>query len=276
MMTTIAKGEGSGVAESRRLIVRDADEWRALWALHAGPEADAPPIDFSTQIVAAAFAGERPSAGYEIAITGARQQDQALDLVVEEWRPSPGAVAAQMIVTPFHIVSVPRRFAGNVRFEEIEGPPVSAARPGVPPRKTSKSGARATSYRVRAAPSSTGLAPHMAAALAYLAGPFSGILVLLAERTSRFVRFHAWQSLLGLGGVGLLSVVFLLSAFAALLVSPSGFTVMYWLAFLTAIGWVILWAVCLVLAFNRRSVKLPLVGKMAERRAARTSDAARY
>ena len=39
------------------------------------------------------------------------------------------------------------------------------------------------------AASSTGLEPRSAAALAYLAGPFSGIIILLAERTNRFVRF---------------------------------------------------------------------------------------
>jgi uncharacterized membrane protein len=50
--------------------------------------------------------------------------------------------------------------------------------------------------------SSTGLDPHVAAALAYLAGPFSGVLILLAERTSAYVRFHAWQSVIGLGGWG--------------------------------------------------------------------------
>ena len=51
-------------------------------------------------------------------------------------------------------------------------------------------------------PSSTGLDPAVAAALSYLAGPFSGVLVLLAERTNPFVRFHAWQSIIGLGGLG--------------------------------------------------------------------------
>jgi uncharacterized membrane protein len=50
--------------------------------------------------------------------------------------------------------------------------------------------------------SSTGLDAHVAATLAYLAGPFSGVLILLAERTNSYVRFHAWQSVIGLGGSG--------------------------------------------------------------------------
>jgi uncharacterized membrane protein len=50
-------------------------------------------------------------------------------------------------------------------------------------------------------PSSTGLAPSTASALAYLAGPFSGALILLAETSNGDVRFHAWQSIVGLGGL---------------------------------------------------------------------------
>ena len=70
--------------------------------------------------------------------------------------------------------------------------------------------------------SSTGLTPRVAAVLAYLAGPFSGVLVLLAERTSGFVRFHAWQSVLGLGALGLVVVMLLGLAFASLIVSAPG------------------------------------------------------
>lgn len=43
--------------------------------------------------------------------------------------------------------------------------------------------------------SSTGLDPHVAGALAYLLGPITGILFLVLEKRSRFVRFHAAQSI---------------------------------------------------------------------------------
>src|ERR687897_399152 len=77
-------------------------------------------------------------------------------------------------------------------------------------------------------PSSTGLDPSIAAALAYLAGPFSGIVILLAEKSNRYVRFHAWQSVMGLGGLGGLVVASLFLAFVALLLfSPLLFTWLY-------------------------------------------------
>ena len=41
-----------------------------------------------------------------------------------------------------------------------------------------------------------GLDEKLVAALSYLLGPFSGIIVLVLERDNKFVRFHALQSTL--------------------------------------------------------------------------------
>ena len=119
------------------------------------------------------------------------------------------------------------------------------------------------------APSSTGLDRHVAAALAYLAGPFSGMTILLAERRNLYVRFHAWQAVLGLGGLGLLAFVLLAGAFAGLIISPAFFTTLYRLAFAALAVWVVLWIVLLVQAFTGRAWRLPLVGAAAARRARR-------
>ena len=113
--------------------------------------------------------------------------------------------------------------------------------------------------------SSTGLTPRVAAVLAYLAGPFSGALVLLAERTSGYVRFHAWQSVLGLGALGLVVVMVLGLAFASLIVSARAFFVLYLVAGLIWASWVLCWVVCMVQAFNGRRWKLPIAGAYAER-----------
>ena len=106
----------------------------------------------------------------------------------------------------------------------------------------------------------TGLRPHVAGSLAYLAGPLSGALLLAVEPASQFVRFHAWQSVVGLGGLALAAVSFLFLAFVLLLVSPAAFWTMLWMAAITAVAWVGVWAVCLVNAFKGRLWKLPYVG----------------
>lgn len=123
------------------------------------------------------------------------------------------------------------------------------------------------------AASSTGLEPQFAAALAYLAGPFSGLILLLAERTNRFVRFHAWQAIIGLGGLGMLAVALLLGAFLGLFLSPSMFTVLYMLAGITAVVWLGVWALCLVKSFGGSALRLPFAGRYAERKALRSAQA---
>ena len=117
------------------------------------------------------------------------------------------------------------------------------------------------------AASSTGLEPPFAAALAYLAGPLSGLLILLAEQSNRFVRFHAWQALFGLGSLALLSVAVLVGAFLGLFISPQVFTTLYMLAGILAVLWLALWAFCLFKAFGGSVWKMPVFGAMAERRA---------
>jgi uncharacterized membrane protein len=119
------------------------------------------------------------------------------------------------------------------------------------------------------APSSTGLDPNFAGALSYLAGPFSGILILLVERSNRYVRFHAWQAVIGLGGLGLLAVGTLLFSFLTLLLSPLAFTMMYRLSEIVALVWVIAWVWCLVKAFTGHAWRMPVAGRYAERLATR-------
>ena len=113
--------------------------------------------------------------------------------------------------------------------------------------------------------SSTGLDAHVAATLAYLAGPFSGVLILLAERTSSYVRFHAWQSVLGLGGLGLIVALLLGLAFASVIVSATAFRTLLITSWIVWVFWILVWAVCVVRAFTRRRWKLPIGGTYAER-----------
>jgi uncharacterized membrane protein len=118
-------------------------------------------------------------------------------------------------------------------------------------------------------PSSTGLRPATAGALAYVAGPFSGALFLVVERTSESVRFHAWQALLGLGTLGALAVFCLGLAFLMLIVSPTIFTVLLWASALAALATLVLGAVCVAQAYAGRRYRIPIAGGLAERLAAR-------
>jgi uncharacterized membrane protein len=267
-LTTLAKGDASGIVDPSRTVVRDLPGWHALWTAHAGDDAHAPDVDFTTRMVAAAFAGERPSPGYAVEIGEPRQEGASLVVPVRETQPGRGMIAAQMIVTPFHIVTLPR-YEGQVRFTDASGS--SFRQPSIDDdtvRQHAETNVDRLFVRAAAdaaAPSSTGLDPNFAAALAYLAGPFSGILILLVERSNGFVRFHAWQAILGLGGLGLLSAATLIFSFLTLLLSPVAFTLMYRLSEVLAIVWVLAWVVCLIKAFAGSRWHMPVAGRYAER-----------
>ena len=118
-------------------------------------------------------------------------------------------------------------------------------------------------------PSSTGLEPRTASALAYLAGPFSGAMILWVETHNRDVRFHAWQSIVGLGGVGLAVLLAYVIAFAMIFVSAAAVSVMVGVASVLWLVLLIAWALCLWKALSGERWKLPLAGDYAERFATR-------
>jgi uncharacterized membrane protein len=112
--------------------------------------------------------------------------------------------------------------------------------------------------------SSTGLNPAVAAALAYLAWWVTGLAVLALERESRYVRFHAWQSILGLGALWALGLICYIGAFALLSRTAAGFTAMLWVAAAIWGAGLVVWAVCLFKAWTGQRWKLPIAGRIAE------------
>ena len=111
-----------------------------------------------------------------------------------------------------------------------------------------------------------GLDPNVAAVLAYAIGWVSGIVFLVFE-PNKFVRFHAWQSVIGLGAIWALGVACYFAAFLVLSVSAAGFTAMLWMAMAICAVGLGAWGVCLYKAWIGEKWRLPVVGEMAERRA---------
>ena len=117
-MKTIEKGMDSQVDKSQQVAARSAEEWAKLWNLHAG-ERPRPPVDFAREMVVGVFLGSRPTGGFSIDVVGAREEGGALVVQYRETRPPPRSVAAQILTSPYHIVTLPAR-GGGVRFEKIE------------------------------------------------------------------------------------------------------------------------------------------------------------
>ena len=116
---TIDRGTNSTMDAEKQVTVRTAAEWSALWRQHA-PDRPQPSVDFSKEMVVAVFLGTRNSAGYSVEILSVDQGGPgALTVRYRQQQPSRGAITAQVITSPYHIVAVPKSSA-EVKFEKVE------------------------------------------------------------------------------------------------------------------------------------------------------------
>ena len=119
MPRTIEKGDQSNVEDAKRVLVRTDAEWAKLWQQHA-PDRPRPVVDLSKEMVVGVFMGSRPNAGFSTAIVSATEGGGALMVRYTETKPSAGAISAQVLTFPFHIVAIPKVSAANVRFEKAQ------------------------------------------------------------------------------------------------------------------------------------------------------------
>lgn len=99
---------------------------------------------------------------------------------------------------------------------------------------------------------------NLLGAASYLLGFVTGIIILIVEKESKFVRFHAMQSTILFGGIFIINLA---------------------LGFIPILGWLlglllsfaafILWIVCMWKAFQGEMFKVPYVGDLAEKQLAK-------
>jgi uncharacterized membrane protein len=109
-----------------------------------------------------------------------------------------------------------------------------------------------------------GLSDNNAGAIAYLTIiPAIAFLIVEPFKRNSFIRFHAWQS------------IFFFVAWAVIEImvgvlenlEPSSVFLTLTLLQLAGLAMFIVWLIALVSAVNGRRVKLPIIGKLAERQA---------
>jgi uncharacterized membrane protein len=99
---------------------------------------------------------------------------------------------------------------------------------------------------------------NLMGAATYLLGFITGIIFLLVEKESKFVRFHAMQSTILFGGIFIANIV---------------------LGFIPILGWIlglllsfaafIFWILCMWKAFQGEMYKVPYVGAIAQQQLAK-------
>jgi uncharacterized membrane protein len=100
--------------------------------------------------------------------------------------------------------------------------------------------------------SSTGMDANLAALFSYVLGVITGIIFFVIEKESKFVKFHAMQSICFSAGLFIVGMV---------------------LAFIPVIGWIagillqlaslVFWIICMIKAYQGVWYKLPVVGDIA-------------
>lgn len=98
------------------------------------------------------------------------------------------------------------------------------------------------------------LEPNVLGALAYAIPLIMGIVVLLTEKENKFVRFHAFQS-----------IIFGLVWYGASAIAASLYVVLIGLILspLVTVAGVALWFFLMWKAYNKEEYQLPFVGKIA-------------
>ncbi len=104
------------------------------------------------------------------------------------------------------------------------------------------------------AKSSTGMEENVAALLSYVLGWVTGLIFFLIEKDSKFVKFHAMQSIITFGAINILVII----------LGPIPFLgwAIAWVLWVLAI---VLWIVLMVKAYQGAKFKLPVIGELAEK-----------
>jgi len=129
-----------------------------------------------------------------------------------------------------------------------------------PKAETSKTTAKASKAVVETskpeAESSTGMSANVAGLLCYVAAWITGIVFVVLEKKSTFVKFHAWQSIMTFGVLTVAQLV---------------------LVWIPVVGWIlsiiiritmfVLWIILMIQAYQGKMWKVPGAGNWAEKQA---------
>ncbi len=112
---------------------------------------------------------------------------------------------------------------------------------------------------------STGLAPNLAGALAYVFGLITGVIFLVLEpyKRDRFIRFHAMQSILfcvaaiafSIAWSILVNIMIGISGWTAVALTPIGLII--------SLGFFVFWLFLMYQAYSQREFRIPIIGAIA-------------
>jgi len=116
--------------------------------------------------------------------------------------------------------------------------------------------------------SSTGMSPNVAGLLCYVATWVTGIVFVALEKKSKFVKFHAWQSIMTFGALTVVLIISsILHGIAVATLSLGLWHFANALSIIVGILMTALWIALMLLAYQGKMWKVPLAGNWAEKQA---------
>lgn len=105
---------------------------------------------------------------------------------------------------------------------------------------------------------SMGLEENVAGLLSYVLGWITGVIFFFVEKESKYVKFHAMQSILFSVTIMILNIVI-----GILVRIPAIGFIFSIISIVVSIGALIIWILCLIKAYKMEEFKLPIIGDIA-------------
>ena len=108
----------------------------------------------------------------------------------------------------------------------------------------------------------TGLSPNVASLLCYLCTWVTGLIFILIEKDNKDVKFHAWQALfLGIAVFAAYIVIMVIGFIPYVGMIAIVLNLVVW------VGFLVVWIMAMVKAYQGQKWLIPVIGPMAEQQA---------
>ncbi|MEC4719946.1 hypothetical protein RY831_12360 [Noviherbaspirillum sp. CPCC 100848] len=107
---TIDSDVYSGVMTEMKVVIRDQRNWARLWSEHKGNRHHPfplPRIDFSEEMVAGIFTGERPNGCHAVRIQRVHRRAGTIIVEYSERTPSGPRICNYAVTHPSHLIALP-------------------------------------------------------------------------------------------------------------------------------------------------------------------------
>jgi hypothetical protein len=105
--TILAQGNESGIEQQRFETIKDAVAFQKLWDLNfqtVSPKPPTPKVDFSNEMVIAAFAGTKSTGGYELTLTKINNYSDSVQIDLSLLAPDGDCMVSGALTQPFLFV----------------------------------------------------------------------------------------------------------------------------------------------------------------------------